>query len=627
MSISLPHTRCVRLSLTASALALCHPGLLWAQSSSPVLDPVVVSATRTPVPVSQVVADVTVINREEIERQASGTVVDLLSRTAGFQVARSGGPAADGNVYLRGGETRHIAVLIDGVRIDTQNASGGASWQMLNLSQIKRIEIVRGPVSALYGSDAISGVVQIFTKKGKGPASLNLGVSAGEWGFFKTDAGLSGSAGLFDYAVAASSERSGGFSAKNNAVPGTRMADRDGYITEGGSLRLGFTPVAAHRIEAVASQQHSLSRYDSTVASRDDYGLRDLQNLKLQWNAQWLESWSSQVAVAQSADRYATPRASNYLTQSYVDTASWLNEFKWGAHTVTSVLERREDTLKNSDVVSSSTPGQGERSDNGLGLGYAWRAHGTVVQVNGRTDWDSEFGDHSTGAIAVGQDFAKHWNVHGSWGTGYRAPTLYQRFSRYGNPALQPETSRNGEVGVRYQQAGAELGLTVYDNWVTNLINSPVNTAQSCGLATPNGCYTSTGRAHLKGATVSGGVSMGPVRLSGSVDVGSFKNAQNDTELQRRARRQTSLRLDTDVKDWTLGAQLLAVGQRFDKANQVGPLGGYTVLNVDALYRINAQWRVLARIDNVGDKKYENAQTYGTTPRTAIIGVRWTPSL
>lgn len=591
------------------------------------LDPVVVSATRTPVPVSQVVADVTVINREEIERQASGTVVDLLSRTAGFQVARNGGPAADGNVYLRGGETRHIAVLVDGVRLDTQNASGGASWQMLNLAQIERIEIVRGPVSALYGSDAISGVVQIFTKKGQGPASLDLGVSAGEWGFFKTDVGLSGAAGMFDYAVSASSERSGGFSARNNARPGTRMADRDGYLTEGGRLRLGFTPVAAHRIEAVASQQHSLSRYDSTVASRDDYGLRDLQDLKLQWSAQWLESWSSQVAVARSADRYATPRANNYLSQTHVDTASWLNEFKWGGHAVTAVLERREDTLKNNDIVSSGIPGEGERSDNGLGLGYAWRANGTVVQVNGRTDWDSEFGDHSTGAIAIGQDFAKHWNVHGSWGTGYRAPTLYQRFSRYGNPALQPETSRNAEVGVRYHQAGAEVGLTVYDNWVTNLINSPVDSAQSCGLATPNGCYTSTGRAHLKGATVSGGVTMGLLRLSGSMDFGSYKNAQNDTELPRRARRQASLRLDTDVKDWTLGAQVLALSQRFDKANNVNVFGGYAVLNLDALYRVNAQWRVLARIDNVGNKKYENAQTYGTTPRTAIIGLRWTPEL
>jgi len=614
--------------MVAAAMGLGGEGAGAQQSAQTAsLEPVVVTATRTAVPVSQVVADVTVINREEIERQASGQVVELLSRTAGFQVARRGGAAAAGQCAPRWGETRHIAVLVDGVRLDTQNASGGASWQMLNLAQIERIEIVRGPVSALYGSDAISGVVQIFTKKGQGPASLDLGVSAGEWGFFKADAGLSGAAGPFDYAVSASSERSGGFSARNNAAPGTRMADRDGYITEGGRLRLGFTPVAAHRIEAVASQQHSLSRYDSTVASRDDYGLRDLQDLKLQWNAQWLESWSSQVAVAQSADRYATPRASNYLTQTYVDTVSWLNEFKWGAHAVTAVLERREDTLKNNDIVSSGTPSEGERSDDGLGLGYAWRAHGTVVQLNGRTDWDSEFGAHSTGAIAIGQDSAKHWNVHGSWGTGYRAPTLYQRFSRYGNPALQPETSRNGEVGVRYQQAGAALGLTVYDNWVTNLINSPANTGQSCGPTTPNGCYTSTGRAHLKGATVSGGVTMGPVRLSGSMDFGSYKNAQNDTELARRARRQASLRLDTDVKDWTLGAQVLALSQRFDKANNVNVFGGYTVLNVDALYRVNAQWRVLARIDNVGDKKYENAQTYGTTPRTAIIGVRWTPSL
>lgn len=626
MLISLPHPGCVRLSLTASALALCAPGLLWAQSFPPP-DPVVVTATRTAVPVSQVLADVTVISREEIERQGAGTMVDLLSRVGGFQVARNGGPGADANVYLRGGETRHIAVLVDGVRLDTQGASGGASWQLLNLSQIDRVEVVRGPVSALYGSDAISGVVQIFTKKGKGPASIDLGLSAGDFGFLKADAGLTGAAGLFDYAVSASRERSNGFSARTNAVRGTGAADHDGYTTEGGSVRLGFTPSKTHRIDAVATQQHLVSRYDASINStKDDYGVRDLNDLKLQWNAQWMDSWSSQVAVARSADRYATPLTS-YLTQTYVDTASWLNEFKWGAHSVTAVLERREDTLKNSEVVLSGTKGEGERSDDGVGLGYAWRAHGTAIQVNGRTDWDSEFGDHSTGSVAVGQDFAQRWNVHASWGTGYRAPTLYQRFSKYGNLALQPETSRNGEVGVRYHYEGTELGLTVYDNLVTNLINFPPSTTIPCSPSAPSYCYSNTGQARLKGASLTGGVAIGPVRLSGSMDFGSYKNALNNTDLQRRARRQASVRMETDVKDWTLGAQLLAVGRRFDKVNNAGALGGYTVANLDALYRLNAQWRVLARIDNIADKKYENAQTYGTAPRTAIVGLRWTPSL
>jgi vitamin B12 transporter len=606
-------------------LALCFPGLLWAQaSSSSSLDPVVVTATRTPVRVSQVVADVTVITREDIERQASGTMVDLLSRVGGFQIARNGGPGADGNVFLRGGESRHIAVLVDGVRVDTQNTSGGASWQMLSLSQIDHVEIVRGPVSALYGSDAMSGVVQIFTKKGKGPTSFDLGLSAGDLGFLKADAGVSGSSGMFDYAVSTSKEHSDGFSARNNAPAGTRMADRDGYTTEGTNLRLGFTPGAAHRIEATASQQHLVSRYDSTSAARDDYSLRDLKDMKLQWNAQWLENWSSQVAVAQAADRYATPLTS-YLTQTYVDTASWLNEVKWGAHSVTTVLERREDTLKNSDLRAFAPQ---ERHDDGLGLGYAWRAHGTVLQLNGRNDWDSEFGSHATGTVAVGQDFAQDWNVHTSWGTGYRAPTLYQRFSRYGNPALDPESSLTAETGVRYRKGGTELGLTVYDSRVSNLISAPTgtNSTTTCAQSLAY-CYTSTAKARLRGASLTGGVALGPVRLSGSVDVGSFKNALTDTDLRRRARRQASLRMDTDLNQWTLGAQVLAVGSRFSEELNAKPLGGYTVLNLDAVYRFNEQWRVLARIDNVADKRYETVQTYGTQPRTAIIGVRWTPSL
>jgi vitamin B12 transporter len=127
--------------------------------------------------------------------------------------------------------------------------------------------------------------------------------------------------------------------------------------------------------------------------------------------------------------------------------------------------------------------------------------------------------------------------------------------------------------------------------------------------------------------SMQGRVVLGPVRVSGSVDFDSSKDASTDLWLRRRARQHASLRADTDVSNWTLGAQLLAVGKRFNDDKNTVSLGGYTVMSLDALYRINAQWRFLARIDNVGDKKYETIQTYGTAPRTAIIGVRWTPSL
>jgi vitamin B12 transporter len=619
-----------RLSLTASAALLCTHGSLWAQAAPSPLEPVVVTARRAPQPISQVLADVTVVSREQIERQAVGSVADLLSHVAGFQISRNGGPGADGSVYLRGGETRHIAVLIDGVRVDTQNASGGATWQTMALSQIDHVEVVRGPVSALYGSDAISGVIQIFTRQGKGPARAELGVSVGDLDFHKADASLSGSAGRFDYAVSVAHEQSDGFSARTNATPKTRATDRDGYASRGGMARLGFAPVAGHRLEVTAEQQHLNSQYDAAAGSNvDDRGIRDLDTLKLQWQAQWLDNWSSQLAWGQSLDSYATP-LTNYQTRTHVDTASWLNEIKWGAHAVSTVLEHREDTLKNSDLRLSGTPGKAERSDDGLGLGYAWRAaFGTAIQLNARSDWDSEFGQHGTGTVAAGQDFAQHWNVHGSWGTGYRAPTLYQRFSRYGNTALQSESSRNAELGVRYRNGSTEWGVTFYDNRIDNLIAVPTgtNTTTFCSAVAPTYCYTNTAKAHLTGVSVNGAMALGPVRLSGSVEVGSPKNALTDKLLQRRSRQQATLRVDTDLDQWTLGAQVLAVGKRYDDAANTKPMGGYALLNLDAQYRFNQRWRVLARVDNVGDKRYETILNYGTAPRTVVIGLRWTPEL
>ena len=173
----------------------------------------VVTATRVEQPLSDLVADVSIIDSETIQRSGAVGVADILARVPGIQITRNGGPGSNASVYVRGGETRFTAVYIDGVRVDSQS-TGGATWEQIPLSQIDRIEVLRGPAAAVYGSDAVSGVIQLFTKKGEGKPAPYVGVGFGNRGTYTAEAGVSGAAGAFDYSLGMTHERSDGFNAR-----------------------------------------------------------------------------------------------------------------------------------------------------------------------------------------------------------------------------------------------------------------------------------------------------------------------------------------------------------------------------------------------------------------------------
>lgn len=605
-----------------ATLMSCLLGLGLPAVAQNALEPVVVTATRTPLPVSQVLNDVTVYTREDIERQGAGAVADLLRLAPGFEMARNGGSFGTTSLFVRGADTRHTAVLIDGVRLDSQS-TGGATWEALPLDQIERIEIVRGPDSVIYGSDAIGGVVQIFTRKGQGPARLSLGVGAGTRGLAKADASLSGQSGAIDYAVSAATERSSGFNAIVNKASSSYNSDDDGYRNHNASARVGWALNKAHRIEVSALTQHVNAQYDAYSSVGDDRSLHDLDTARVAWSAQWLDNWHSDLSAGESTQRYET-RPSAYVTQTRVRNYAWNNQVSFGAHAISALLERREDALDNTGLLTSPTAGEGDRSQNAVGLGYAWRHQGYALQLNARQDDDSQFGSHTTGGVAGGVELGAGWNLRGSWSTAFRAPTLYQQYSASGNPDLKPETSRNAELGLRYRQGSFEAGATVYRNKVRDLISYG-----AAGVCVDTwGCYRNTGRAVLKGLTLDAKGVIGPVRLAGSVDFSSPKDVETDEILLRRARRHASLRADTDAGPWTFGAQWLLSDKRQDfdyDSSTSKTLGGYAVLNLDVQYRLSEQWRVLLRADNVTDKNYQTAYGYASVPSTVFVGLRWVP--
>ena len=601
-----------RLAVLNLALAAAFPA--FAQSQ---LAPVVVTASRVEQPLTDVVADVSLIDREQIERSGATGLADLLVRLPGIEFVRNGGPGTTTSLFLRGAASNYTAVFIDGMRVDTQSGSGGASWEAIPLAQIDRIEVLRGPAGAIYGSDAIAGVVQIFTRKGEGAFKPYLGLGLGNQRTAKLDAGFSGAQERFDYAFGLVREASQGFNAKAGSNP-----DLDGYLNHSTHARLGLQLTPAQRLEAVWLDSWSESRYDASKTT-DDHNFHHLQTMGLNWQSRWNDAYSSRVSLSESKDYYET-QPSPYQTETRVRSYLWQNEYRLGGQLFTAALERREDSLEN----ASTTPNTSDRSQNGLALGYGLSSGAHTLQLNARHDDDSEFGGQDNGSLAYAYAFAPNWRATASAGTAFRAPTLYQRFSRYGMPNLKPETSRNFEAGVKYAQQASSFGAILYRNTIDDMI-AYVSGPGNCVNGSPGnqypGCYGNTKRAQLEGVTLSTAQQLGRFNLRASLDLQNPRDLDSGKQLARRSRQHATLAADTRLAGWTLGAEAQLSGRRYEDAANTKPLGGYSLFNLHASTEIGKDLTLLARIDNLTDKDYQLANGYYTQGRLVYVGLKWAP--
>ncbi|WP_407928786.1 TonB-dependent receptor domain-containing protein [Comamonas koreensis] len=599
VSTALP---CVALSAQAQQLPSGQ------ETAGKNLQEMVVTANRIAQPLSDLVADMSIIDAQTIERQGPGSVADVLARVPGIQITRNGGPGTATSVFLRGADSRFTAVYVDGVRMDSQS-TGGASWQSIPLALIDRIEVLRGPAAAVYGSDAMGGVVQIFTKKGEGPAQPYAGLGVGSRGTFTAEAGISGGAGGWDYALGLNRSQTDGFNARTVA---TANPDKDDYRSNAVSGRLGYQINRQHRLEASLLASDVNSGYDISPVD-DDRSLNKMYALGLNWQAQWTAQYSTKLQFTQSRDYYET-RPSPYQTDTRLQNYLFQNEWRLGVHTLTAALERRDDALTNGGIDR-------DRHQNALALGYGLNTGPHTVQLNLRRDDDSEFGGKTTGSAAYGYAFATNWRATATVGTAFRVPTLYQRFSEYGDASLRPEKSRNAELGLRWAQGANSFSATAYRNRVTDLIN--FSSPGSCD--SEFGCYANVGKARLEGITLAGTTKLGAFNLHGSVDFQNPRDTENDKLLARRAKRYATLGAETRAAGWTWAADLQTSAKRFDNAANTHVLGGYTLFNLSAQTEIVKDVNLIARINNLADKRYQTARTYATEGRSVYVGVKWMP--
>lgn len=622
----------------ASMISLLFSTSIFAANNDIQTDEVIVTANRISQSRESVIADVTVITHQEIERAGQSSLLEILQSQPGVEITSNGGPGKQSGLFLRGTNSGHVLVLIDGMRINSATA-GTTTFENLPLAQIEKIEIVRGPASSMYGADAIGGVIQIFTKKGEGKPHFYAGVGYGTYDTKTAEAGVRGKVEGTSFALNVSSYDTNGFSALKTNNP--NLKDNDGYrnLAFSGSLTQQIAEGHDIGFQFLSSEGHTQfdNRFNiDPFFPAFDPGFSDNADISqlsyaLTSHNQFTSNWLSTLMLGEGIDESVTFAAlgpftatSRSLFRTKQRQYSWQNDINLPLGTLTLLYDRREER------VSSTTDFiKGQRNNDGYLAGYLVNFGSHSVQVNYRSDHNSAYGTNDTGSVGYGYKINENWRVAGSYGTAFKAPTFndlyYPDFfgAPSSNPNLKPEKSRNLEASLRYEDATSMASLTAYENNIRDLIGLdatflPFNIS----------------KARIQGLTLAAAQRWNSWQLKGSVDVQSPRDRETDNLLVRRANRHATANLTHEWGDWRFGAEAISSSERYnDAANNIG-LDGYTVLNLTTDYKFSEDWKLQARLNNVFDKNYALAYdgdpnadgyAYNTPGSNLFVSIRFEP--
>jgi len=582
---------------------------------------VVVTATRTPERETQTLASVTVIDRAEIERRQARSVPDLLRGLAGVTVTASGGPGQPASVLVRGTDADQVLVLIDGVKVGSATL-GSFQFENLPVEQIERIELVRGPRSSLYGSEAIGGVIQIFTRKGGGPLTPRVSVGAGSYGTASGSLGLSGGGERGWFNLGGSLEDTDGFNACNGqpdpfAGCGVYQPDKDGYQNRSVSARAGYRP--HERVELDASLLISDNEVDFDGGPFSGNSARSEQQvLGASARIKPLDPWTLTLAAGRSWDQYRAFFEDAFLDRfdTERDTLTLQNDFTLAPeHLLTLGVDYQEDRVDGTiDYAEDS------RDNTGVFGQYQGRWGALDAKLSLRQDDNQQFGTQDTGNGAIGYLFSNGIRVAASYGTAFKAPTfndLYYPF--FGNPDLEPEESRSTELEVSGPLPSGLWSLNLYQTEIDDLIAFDPFTFQVANID----------QSQIRGLEAATRIDLGDWTLRGNLtllDPENQSDGPNDGNLLPRRPEQTvNLDIDRRLGPWLLGGRVDWVGRRFDDlANQVR-LDPYTLVSLRAEYDLSDSLRIQGRVDNLLDENYETAAFYNQPGRGFYLTVRYEP--
>lgn len=595
------------------------------------VEPVVVTATRQAMRVSELLSDVTVIEREDIERHAGSTMLELLAEQPGLQLYRSGGLGAQSGFFLRGAQTGWVKVLVDGMPIsDSRDQTGSSALGDIPLSNVERIEVVRGPASALYGADALGGVIQIFTRKATEPGvKADAFVGGGSHATREASAGVSAAGEIWKLRVEGHKLSTDGISAYADAS--NRDADKDGYDNSGAAFSFSVTPLPGHEVGMSYRTSQGRFYYDGGEYPPPDFAFSpsgDFNNRQDFRSTQWRlhtrnrlsQAWESTLSYGVVTDKrkdYNSFQTDGRKTEIENRLLGWQNDIALAGPVPGQVLLAAELLKQHGAPAEDFAGGKDEMDNTSVLAGWTANAGAHRWQANTRHDDHSAFGGHTTHGLAYGYQISPHWRAQASYGTAFKAPTLSELYAPvFGNPDLKPEKSRNYEAGLAWETDEQRASFTTYHQRVRNLIGYDPVTFQDINVAQ---------EATLEGVTLAWSGRLDTWRWSASYDRLNAVNEDTNEELLRRAKHSGLLSLSKRMAATDATLTWRGAGKRKDVDNNgdSATLDPYGLFDASVRYAVSPELSIEGRIDNLLDHDYELAKGYGTPGRTYFVGLRY----
>jgi len=590
---------------------------LTGQVNATDLDAIQVTANRHAQTADETLAPVTIISRDEIELSAAKDLPELLQAQTGISIAQTGGPGQLASLFMRGTESDHTLILIDGVRIASVS-TGAAALHFLPLDQIEKIEIVRGPRSGLYGSEAIGGVIQIFTRR-QNESGLHASLTGGSHKTVDANLGFDWIQKNTSLGFNLAGKKTGGINAFKTSDP-----DKDGYENISFNTQLShqfsnFVKLSFNALRAEGENDFD-NTFDPTSKESSDF-VQQAINARLDLIPS--DKLDFSFTLGQSRDELETMGSfpSNFDTKisqtSIQGNYSLHNNLQLSAG-----IDYRDDKLKSSTVFD-------ENSRDNLGVFTAWQGNfgGHHLNLSLRNDDNEAFGKHTTGSLEYGFNINEQLRLTAAYGTAFKTPTfndLYFPDSAFfiSNPNLDPETSESFEIGLRGNQALFDWSLNAYRTNIEEMI------AFTSDPVTFLGTVDNIDEAEINGVELEGSTVLKGHKVSLSYSYTDSEDKKTRQSLLRRPENTATIDVSRGFRDFRANINLSYNSSRKDLDFSSFPaqrvrLGGYTLLNIGMQYKLSDQWKLFAKLNNLLDKNYETVFGYNQPGFNGYAGISY----
>ncbi len=591
----------------------------------------VVTANRFEQPVSSVLAPTTVVTKEQIDRWQSKTLTDVMRRLPGVDIAQNGGMGQQSSLFIRGTNSSHVLVLIDGVRLNQAGISGASDLSQIPISLVQRIEYVRGARSAVYGSDAIGGVLNIITTRTKDGTTLAAGV--GSNGYQSYDGSTQQMLGQNTrVTLAGNYTYTKGYDVVANypdALGNTAQPDRDGFMSKNiyGAIEHQINDDFSAFVRGYGFDNRTAYDGSPTYVQPDTYV--DTRQLYSQtWDGglrfnNGLYSSNLTASYSHTKDYNYSPDMGRYASSATIDDSQqynlqWANNVAVGQGSVGGGVDWQKQSIEPGTAYVND-----RRDVTNTGLYATGQQMFGPVTLDGavRGDDHSVYGWHNTWQSSAAWEFIEGYRFIASYGTAFKAPNLGQLYGSFGgNSNLDPEESKQWEGGFEGLTGPVTWHVSGYRNDIDSLID----------YSSANGGYYNINKATIKGVEATASFDIGPVSHQISYDYVDPRNAETNEILLRRAKQQVKYQLDWTVYnfDWSVSYQYL--GERYDRQYATNPngdlakLGGVSLWDLAVSYPVTSHLTVRGRIANLFDKEYETVYGYDTPGREYYLSGSYT---